>query len=100
MFVGCTFKILEESDEDSGDDWVPNGRRRGSSEEGGFGSGGPGSGRAPAGGSNSTSSLPRSSPSSDEPLNLPPAKRQHSEHSPPVIRGTILPPFQHRTPSH
>ncbi len=78
-------QVLEESDDES-DDWTPGamGRLRGSSEEAGSGSG-----RALAGGSNTTSSmLPRSSPSSEELPNMPPQqKKQRLEMTPPMVTG-------------
>ncbi|BDA42317.1 hypothetical protein COCOBI_03-2040 [Coccomyxa sp. Obi] len=87
--------VLEETDNDSEDDWTPSARltptpraspvarpwARGSSEEGGSGSGD----RALVGGSNTTSSLPpRSSPSSEDAPDLPQTKRQQLEPTPPI----------------
>ena len=85
-------QVLEESDDDSGDEWTPAAaaRVRGSSEEAGSGSG---LGRGPAGGSNTTSSVPpRSSPSSEDAVNVQPQqKKQRIEMTPPVVTGRAAP---------
>ena len=88
-------QVLEESDDDSGDDWMPAAaaaRLRGSSEEAGSGSG---VGRGLAGGSNTPSSMPpRRSPSSEEAVNeaVPPQqKKQRLEMTPPVVTGRTVP---------
>ena len=91
-------QVLEETDNDSEDDWTPAARltptpraspvarrwARGSSEEAASGSGD----RVLLGGSNTTSSLPaRSSPSSEDAPDLTQMKRQQLETKPPIANG-------------